>query len=98
MKKSGLCFPETKIAFCDKHLESFREKWPSGYGILVTEVLSHVLNDIRFASRFSENKEGKKIFDAKLVTKLLVEFSPLCCFLGDDLMGSITAKALRKLC
>jgi hypothetical protein len=88
-----ISFPDPELAFCARHLEPFRAKWPSGYAILIVRLVGLITEDERFYAGVPKDQNG--LGDAELITGRLVKFSPLCCFLGDDTMAMLTRDALH---
>jgi hypothetical protein len=74
---------EPTIHWCARHLEPFRAEWPVGWPLAMMGL-------------FQESVRNLEIIDAaggqtEMLDRVLREFSPLCCFLGDE----ITAKWTR---
>lgn len=74
---------EPAVHWCERHLEPFVATWPRGWGTAMMGL-------------FQECVRNREIIDAaggqtEMLDRVLREFSPLCCFLGDE----ITAKWTR---
>ena len=89
--------PDANVAFCNRHLEPFRLHWPSGFGQCCLLVMKHCIEDDRISNQFSKCTDGKAELDEKKLNHLLEFNSPLCCFLGDDLMQKIIFESLGGL-
>lgn len=94
---SQIVFPEARTAWCPRHLEPFRARWPHGYLTLCIRAFDVISADDRFASRFPVADDGRAILDDELATKLLVSFSPLCEWLGVGVMAMLTNEALAPV-
>ena len=68
-----LMLPDAKIAWCNRHLSAFRPDWPTGYLIISLVTAYQMMND----EKFQEACGG----DLTQANGLLVEYSPLCCYL-----------------
>lgn len=77
---------EPTAAFCPRHLDPFRATWPNGYlsaaMCLVYQALQRPEIDAAAGN------------DTAMLDRVLREFGPLCCLIGDDTTAAITAGAL----
>lgn len=80
--------PAVALAFettwCPRHLEPYREGWPSGAGVAMVLLFKAFTED----ARAQEMAGG----DAMRLSAIAAECSPLCCFVGDDALEPIYAE------
>lgn len=76
-----------EVHWCAKHLEPFRDGWPSGAGVAMMRLLEAALDDERIVGAAPKDVEGKAKTES--LDAVLREFSPLCCFVGDERMRNI---------
>lgn len=75
------------VHWCDRHLEPFREDWPSGAGVAMLRLFDAVVQDERIAAAAPKNAKGEPKTES--LNAVLLEHSPLCCFIGDERMKAI---------
>lgn len=73
--------------FCARHLEPFRDHWPAGVGVAMTALFGEFVHDPRTPEMLPHDAEGKA--DAHALQALILETSPLCCWLPDEAMARI---------
>lgn len=86
-------FPAPDVAFCPRHLEPLRERWPSGYAVLCLDTLQAMFADTGFQDRFELTEAGIRDLDGGKATAILAELSPLCCYLGEERYKPLIEKA-----
>jgi hypothetical protein len=79
--------------FCDRHREPLRERWPAGAGIAIVLLFDAFASDPRTIA-MAPMKDG--VADADALPRLVAECSPLCCFVGDEIMNEIMVEALAN--
>lgn len=83
--------PEVELDFtvhwCARHLEPFREGWPSGAGVAMLRLFEAAINDERIIAAAPKNAEG--LAKTESLDAVLREHSPLCCFVGDAALEGI---------
>lgn len=77
--------------WCDRHLEPFRAHWPAGASLALIGLFEAFVADPRTAAMCPHDAEGKA--DANALQPLVLECSPLCCYIGEDAMRDVYAKA-----
>lgn len=79
--------------WCGAHLAPYRERWPHGAGraimLLFEKSIEH--KDIQAACGAVDGHQA----DTNLLERVLREFSPLCCLLGDEVVQEIYAQTLH---
>lgn len=80
---------EPTTHWCPKHLEPFRENWPSGWALATMGIFEVCLrrDDIIEAAGH----------DTRMLDRVLREFSPLCCLVGNEETAKWTALSLGPL-
>ena len=80
------------VHWCARHLEPFRERWPQGYtrASLVLVELAIRRPDVVAACTLGDDEEAS----AEMLDRVLREFGPLCCLLGDEVVERWTTLAL----
>lgn len=81
------------VHWCPRHLEPFREGWPTGASVAMLRLFEAVVADEAFTDRLPV-VDGKASADA--LDAALCEHSPLCCWLGDERMRAIYAEVGRE--
>lgn len=81
--------------FCARHSEPFRAEWPKGAGLAQLGIFNAATRDERITEACGIGPDGKA--DGMQLNRVLAEFGPLCCFLGDVVTGEVTALALNGL-
>lgn len=76
-----------QVHWCPEHLEPFRERWPEGAGVAMIRLFEAAVADERILAAAPRNAEGKAM--GASLDALLLEHSPLCCFLGAEVMQAI---------
>jgi len=83
--------PKVYIGFethwCAKHLEPLRENWPMGAGLAMMRLFETVVADSRIIAAAPKDAQGKAKTDS--LNAVLIEYSPLCCFVGEEAMRKI---------
>jgi hypothetical protein len=81
--------------WCDRHREPFRERWPEGWGLAMMAVFEEcVLRPDIIAACTSP---GADEADPRMLHRVLLEHSPLCCLVGDDTTAKWTRLSLGPL-
>lgn len=75
------------VHWCARHLEPFRSDWPGGAGVAMMRLFDAAVADERIVAAVPKAAGGKGRTEA--LDGVLLEFSPLCCFLGDERMEPI---------
>lgn len=99
MKKQSnpqINFPDITVAYCARHLEPFRKDFPKGYGMLCVKLMEYILADERFVNLLPLDG-ATQLRRLEYASQTLVEISPLCCFMGDNVMSMLTAMCLGKV-
>jgi len=60
-------------------------------------MLKVIFQDKRFQRYFERQADGKFILDYEIANRMLRKLSPLCCFLGNEVMSALTDIALGKI-
>lgn len=68
-------------SWCFRHLEPFRADWPEGAVVAMTELFKAFSEDERVIAMCEGN--------ALRLAAVTHEHSPLCCFVGDDILAPI---------
>lgn len=82
---------DTNACWCDRHRLPFKPDWPRGYAMATMALFTEATkrNDI------IEYCGGERnLADANKLTAALLEFSPLCCLIGDEKTAYWTDLAL----
>lgn len=75
------------LAFwCQRHLEPFRPVWPLGYLPATLWLL--------YQSLLRDDIQEAASGQTELLDRVVREFGPICCLLGDDLVEEATRRAL----
>lgn len=77
---------EVWTMFCPRHLEPFKQDWPKGYAIALTELFKYAVA----MPAISEHAKN----DANNIQAALERFKPICCFVPKEVRRSIIKKAL----
>lgn len=77
--------------WCARHLEPFRARWPLGAGVAMVRLAEAAMADERIIAAAPKDAEGKAMTAA--LDALLLEHSPLCCFVGEEKMATIYREA-----
>jgi len=77
---------EPRSFWCSRHLEPFRPHWPVGYLPATLALLSRALQ----LPAIVEAAGG----DSRMVDRVMREYGPVCCLLGDEVVGDVTRRAL----
>ena len=77
------------VHWCTKHLEPFREEWPGGAGVAMIHLFEAAVSDERIVAAVPRSADGSA--KAESLDAVLLEYSPLCCFIGDERMRTIYA-------
>lgn len=72
--------------FCPRHLEPFRANWPKGYPLAMMWLFQYA------ASMPAIQDAADR--DANKLTAAVREFSPVCCFVPDDVREAVILRAL----
>lgn len=95
MTSSPTIFAPDAKTYCQRHLEPFREKWPSGYGVFTVLLMQHVLGDERFTSGFPRGDDGLDTPGmVERVNERLATLGCAACFVGDAVAAMVTKRAL----
>lgn len=79
---------EPTVFWCARHIEPFRERWPNGYLPATLWLLHRALEDGRLLMEAEATKAPLEV--------LLPAHRPICCFLGDVPVASVTKRALSS--
>ncbi len=79
--------------FCARHREPLRAEWPRGAATAMVLLFEAFTADPRVAKMAPLTEDG--LANADTLPELIAECSPLCCFVGDDVMDRIMAAALQ---
>lgn len=82
------------VHWCPRHLEPFRAQWPLGAGVAMLRLFEAAVADERIIAAAPQRADGTAAADA--LDPVLREFSPLCCFLGDEATDRIVEQALAE--
>jgi hypothetical protein len=68
--------------WCEPHLRFLKDKWPKGAGLAMMALFQ----------AGAENEEIAKYCDGDVgkLTQALKHYSPVCCFLGEEVMTKLT--------
>lgn len=77
---------------CARHREPLRAEWPRGAVRLMVALFQAFATDPRIIAAAPKDAEGQA--DAEAIPRLILEFGPLCCFVGDEAMERLIAEAL----
>lgn len=77
--------------WCAHHLEPFRPRWPLGAGVAMVKLVEIVLADERIVAAAPKDAAGKAL--TKALNALVLEHSPLCCFVGEEKMAIVYREA-----
>lgn len=80
---------EFSTTWCMRHLEPFRASWPDGAAVAMLELFNAFVAD----ARVPELTGG----DAMRLAAVVHEWSPLCCFIGDQALEAVYASVGKKL-
>jgi hypothetical protein len=69
--------------WCPRHLEPFRARYPRGVGAGTARLFERTLLDARFARAVGHDPARGTKADMRMAAAVLVEWYPLCCFVGD---------------
>lgn len=86
-------FDSTKC-WCDQHIQPFLIYWPKGF-VVATIALFHEAIKHPDVIKYCGGGEMKKA-DADKLTAAMMEFSPLCCLIGDERTSYWTNLALTS--
>lgn len=77
---------EPSTHWCARHLEPFRRNWPHGWAVAMMAIFEECVrrDDIVAAA-------GARV---EMLDRVLREFSPLCCLVGDETTAKWTRLAL----
>lgn len=81
----------TKI-WCRDHIQPFRIHWPRGFALATMALFEEATRHEDVIS-YCGGGEGKKA-DIERLTAAMMEFSPICCLIGDERTGYWTDLAL----
>lgn len=84
--------PPLEVSHCYKHLHPYQLKWPDGAAMLMVRTFEAIVKDGEFMKAMPKLDNGN--LDTRHISRMLVEFSPICCHLGDDAMRTIREEAL----
>lgn len=94
----SLTLPGPAEAFCERHFAPFQPGFPRSYEYLGLEVIKAVLSDARFCAELNCTPEMElRELDFAKANEFIECHSPLCCFLGDDVMRQITGATLATM-
>lgn len=80
--------------WCDEHREAFRPRYPKGVGIGMLLLFDAFAQDERVQRMAGWKPELGIQADTSKLGALVVECSPLCCFLGKRIAREIIEEAL----
>jgi len=80
--------------WCARHLEPFRENWPHGVATAMMLLLHLFVRDERTLKMAGYAPESDKNANPEHLQALVIECSPLCCFIGDEKMEQVASEAL----
>lgn len=87
--------PQVELDFerdwCARHLEPFRAHWPAGTAAAMVALFGEFVKDPRTPQMLPHDAAG--LADAHALQPLLMECSPICCWLDDEAMGRVYAHA-----
>lgn len=87
--------PAAKLDFtvhwCARHLEPFRAEWPKGAGLAMLALFEAWVADERVIAMAPKRAGGQA--DTGALDALAAETSPLCCFLTEEDLAGVYAKA-----
>lgn len=83
-----------RIHWCPRHLEPFRIGWPGGAGVAMVRLAEAALSDERIAAAAPHTADGQA--KAESLDAVLLEYSPLCCFVGEEKMQVIYAEVGKR--
>ena len=76
---------------CD-HREPLRAGWPNGAEVAMLLLFDAFCEDPRTQEMAPKGPDG--LANPEAIPRLLREFGPICCWLGDEVVGEIMAEAL----
>lgn len=84
---------DPRVHWCARHLEPFRAEWPRGYLVASSALVQEAARreDVLSACGY-DGSAGSANFG--LLDRVLREFGPLCCLVGDETAAKWTALAL----
>ena len=77
---------------CLRHLEPLRDHWPEGAECMILLLFDAFCQDERTIAMAPKCEHGDA--NPEGIPNLILECSPICCFLGDDVTAEITAESL----
>jgi hypothetical protein len=85
------------IHWCQRHLEPFRAEWPKGYITAAVMLVTRVLQRDDIARAAGYNPDTGQSAEVTQLKGVLVEYAPLCCLVGEEVMQKIYAATWRVL-
>lgn len=85
---------EPSTHWCQRHLQPFRERWPVGWGLAMMALFQVAVRreDVQAAAGYNEAKGTQA--DTKMLDRVMREFAPICCLVGDEETARWTNLAL----
>lgn len=86
---------DPRTHWCERHLMPFKDRWPEGWGLAMLALFQECIGrkDIQSAC----TSPGESEADARMLDRVLLEFSPLCCLVGDETTAKWTALSLGPM-
>lgn len=84
---------DPRVHWCARHLEPFRAEWPRGYVLASAALVEEAVRQQEvLAACGYDGSEGSG--NPELLDRVLREFGPLCCLVGDEKAAKWTQLAL----
>ena len=77
---------------CDRHREPLRERWPEGAESAMLLLFDAFCQDERTIAMAPKCEHGDA--NPEALPNLILECSPICCYLGDVVTAEIMAESL----
>lgn len=80
--------------WCPRHLEPFRDRWPAGWAFAMGALFEEAVRREEIQRAAGYDPEKGTPADTKMLDRVLREYAPLCCYLGDETAEKWTRLAL----
>jgi hypothetical protein len=93
---------DPRTHWCPRHLAPFRDSWPTGRWVFATlglmqEMLHRreILTACGWEPATADREERRA--DVRMLDRVLREYAPLCCYVGDEVSERWTGLALGPI-
>lgn len=83
--------------WCPRHLEPFRKRWPQGWPLAMLALFDEAVRNDEIMAACGHDPEKGTLADTRMLDRVMREYAPLCCFLGDDITAKWTRLSLGPL-